>query len=159
MSKIIATDNFKTKNWQVEFEDLAATFADLMIGFTDQAPVIQFDNLKFSFKLTENGKTVSGKSYPPAGVKYVQTDQPYLAVERLKLKPETDYVLDLWAENAGEQFEKQFEFSTPRPSQPFDSWTWNSEDKVWQAPTPRPNDGKSYTWDENSRSWIEVTEE
>ena len=40
MSKIIATDHFETQNWEVTFEDLAPTYADLFIGFTDDAPVV-----------------------------------------------------------------------------------------------------------------------
>ena len=39
MSKIIATDHFETQNWEVTFEDLATNYADLFIGFTDDAPV------------------------------------------------------------------------------------------------------------------------
>ena len=34
------------------------------------------------------------------------------------------------------------------------SWTWNSSDKVWEAPEPRPDDGNDYTWDEETTSWV-----
>jgi hypothetical protein len=39
--------------------------------------------------------------------------------------------------------------------QPYPSWTLNADAK-WQAPVPYPNDGKIYTWDEDSLSWVEV---
>jgi hypothetical protein len=43
-------------------------------------------------------------------------------------------------------------FYTP---QPYPSWTLNEETCMWDAPTPRPQDGKAYDWDEESLSWIE----
>jgi len=39
--------------------------------------------------------------------------------------------------------------------QPYASWTLN-EDAQWQAPTARPTDGKMYSWDEATTSWIEI---
>ena len=40
--------------------------------------------------------------------------------------------------------------------QPFASWNLNSETYLWESPTPMPTDGKRYTWDEDSTSWVEV---
>lgn len=40
--------------------------------------------------------------------------------------------------------------------QPYESWTLNEETARWDAPTPYPQDGKSYVWDEESKSWTEV---
>ena len=40
--------------------------------------------------------------------------------------------------------------------QPYPSWSLNSETYLWEAPTPMPTDGKRYTWDEPTTSWIEV---
>jgi hypothetical protein len=40
--------------------------------------------------------------------------------------------------------------------QPFPSWTLNPDSYLWEAPTPMPTDGKLYTWDEATKSWIEV---
>ena len=44
------------------------------------------------------------------------------------------------------------------PPQPFASWTKNSDTYLWEAPTPMPTDGKMYTWDEPTLSWVEVTQ-
>jgi hypothetical protein len=40
--------------------------------------------------------------------------------------------------------------------QPYSSWTKNEETYLWESPVPYPTDGKSYSWDESSLSWIEV---
>jgi hypothetical protein len=38
--------------------------------------------------------------------------------------------------------------------QPFASWLLNEDSCVWNAPSPYPNDGGLYQWDENSLSWV-----
>ena len=43
------------------------------------------------------------------------------------------------------------------PPKIYDSWVLNEETCNWEAPTPRPTDGKRYRWDESSLSWIERT--
>ncbi|MBT4394259.1 MAG: hypothetical protein HOD33_03675 [Acidiferrobacteraceae bacterium] len=43
------------------------------------------------------------------------------------------------------------------PPQPYGSWTLD-ENYVWQPPTPMPDDGLLYEWDEATTSWVEVTE-
>jgi hypothetical protein len=45
-------------------------------------------------------------------------------------------------------------FIAPKP---FNSWVINEETWLWEAPTPMPDDGKIYEWDEASTSWKEVT--
>ena len=40
--------------------------------------------------------------------------------------------------------------------QPFPSWVLNNATWTWEAPTPMPDDGKLYTWDEATTSWIEA---
>ena len=42
------------------------------------------------------------------------------------------------------------------PPKPFPSWNLIEETCQWEAPTPFPNDGKGYFWDESVLSWIEV---
>jgi len=37
--------------------------------------------------------------------------------------------------------------------QPFPSWVLNKNTYVWDAPTPMPNDGKAYQWDEADLNW------
>lgn len=51
---------------------------------------------------------------------------------------------------------KSDRFFKPRS---YPSWTLTPEvDGGWSAPTPMPEDGGTYTWDEESQTWIEVTD-
>ena len=159
MSKIFAKDHLQTQNWEVTFDNLAPTLADLYIGFTDEAPVIEFRDLKFKYELKQNGNIKQYGVFPPPNTRYVRTDQEFLAIERLNLEMETDYELYLWAENNKESFETTVPFTTPRPAQPYPSWTWNADAQVWEPPVAYPDDGQMYTWDEDTSSWVEVLEE
>ena len=42
------------------------------------------------------------------------------------------------------------------PPQPFASWALNDDTCLWNAPIARPTDGKPYSWDEASASWVEM---
>lgn len=42
------------------------------------------------------------------------------------------------------------------PPQPFPSWSLNETTLLWDAPVAHPGDGKMYSWDEASESWVEV---
>ena len=39
--------------------------------------------------------------------------------------------------------------------QPYGSWSLD-ENYVWQPPTPMPDDGDLYGWDEDTTSWVEA---
>ena len=39
------------------------------------------------------------------------------------------------------------------PPQPYPSWTLNAATAQWQAPTPMPQDGRRYVWNEATTSW------
>jgi hypothetical protein len=41
--------------------------------------------------------------------------------------------------------------------QPYKSWTLNKDSYLWEAPTPKPTDGKIYSWNEENLTWEEVT--
>ena len=40
--------------------------------------------------------------------------------------------------------------------QPYPSWTLVEDTCEWEAPTPYPDDGKEYFWDEDTTSWKEI---
>ena len=42
--------------------------------------------------------------------------------------------------------------------QPYPSWTLNNKTWLWEASVAMPTDNKMYSWDEETKSWIEVTE-
>jgi hypothetical protein len=39
------------------------------------------------------------------------------------------------------------------PPKPFNSWILNEDTCQWQSPIPYPNDGISYSWNEQSQTW------
>lgn len=46
-------------------------------------------------------------------------------------------------------------FIAPKP---YASWVLNEETCRWEAPTPMPDDGQLYQWNEDTTSWDVVTE-
>lgn len=42
------------------------------------------------------------------------------------------------------------------PPKPFDSWVLDEETAQWEAPVEYPTDGKAYSWDEETTSWVEI---
>jgi len=44
------------------------------------------------------------------------------------------------------------------PPQPYASWTLDESKWYWQPPVPFPQDGKIYTWNEQTTSWVEKVE-
>ena len=151
MSKIHAIDDFITGNWSIETESLAPHYADLFIGFTQNAPVVKFKDLKFGYELRQEDNIKKYGTFPPYGIKYVRSDQPYLVAERLIFRPDTTYSLWMWCENDGSRFEETFEFTTPIPEQPYQSWEWDGE--KWNAPVEYPDDGNFYDWNEENMTW------
>lgn len=47
-------------------------------------------------------------------------------------------------------------FISPKP---YNSWVLVEETCQWQAPVAMPNDGKAYSWNEDTTSWVEVVVE
>lgn len=41
------------------------------------------------------------------------------------------------------------------PPQNYPSWTLNEDTCLWEAPSPYPEDGALYLWDEDTLSWVE----
>jgi hypothetical protein len=44
-------------------------------------------------------------------------------------------------------------FISPKP---FESWNLNTQTAKWMSPTPYPQDGRIYEWDEENLNWKEV---
>lgn len=42
------------------------------------------------------------------------------------------------------------------PPKPYASWTLDSNTCLWQPPTPMPQDGKIYAWNETTQAWDET---
>jgi hypothetical protein len=39
------------------------------------------------------------------------------------------------------------------PPKPYPSWVLNEDTCRWDAPTPMPDDGQMYTWNEDTQAW------
>jgi len=42
------------------------------------------------------------------------------------------------------------------PPKDYPSWTLNEDTCRWEAPSARPDDGKDYSWNEETTSWEEI---
>ena len=45
------------------------------------------------------------------------------------------------------------------PPKPFDSWLLNEDTCLWEAPVAYPEDGETYTWNEETQEWTAVENE
>jgi hypothetical protein len=43
------------------------------------------------------------------------------------------------------------------PPKLYASWVLNEDTCWWEAPVPRPADGKDYDWDETLINWVEIS--
>jgi hypothetical protein len=43
------------------------------------------------------------------------------------------------------------------PPQVYGSWTFNETTCQWEAPVAYPTDGESYSWDEETTSWVPLS--
>jgi len=158
MSNIYAQNNLKTNTWDINLQNLDSNYVDLHIGFSDQFSTIQFTNLQFGYELKQEDNIKQYEIYPSPGGKYIRTDQPYLITKRINFSPDNTYTLYLWCENNSIRSETNFEFTTPKPLQPFSSWTWDGI--KWNSPLPYPEDDQRYLWDEethqsdNTKGWV-----
>lgn len=41
------------------------------------------------------------------------------------------------------------------PAKPFPSWILDEVNATWKAPVAKPENGKNYTWNEPTTSWLE----
>jgi hypothetical protein len=57
---------------------------------------------------------------------------------------------------AGKGYEYHQDIDSFVSKKPYDSWTLNKDKKRYEAPTPRPDDDKSYEWDERDKQWKEI---
>ena len=44
------------------------------------------------------------------------------------------------------------------PEKPYQSWVLNEDTCTWGSPIPMPTDGKFYNWNEETTSWVELTD-
>ena len=89
----------------------------------------------------------------------LQRDVEQLGIDFCKklFGDETNWVQTSYNNNIRKQFAKigdtydkeKDKFISPHP---FPSWVLDENDD-WQAPTPKPEDDKSYVWNEKDKTW------
>lgn len=159
MSKINAAFNINSNEWALEATEPNAFHIDLNIIFTSDTEFITFDALSFGFVVIKNGIPVFEKFYPTYGVNYAgATNGSVFEKAGWECAPEDEYVINLWIENAGTRTETSYTFSSPRPIQPYLSWSWNTETKTWNPPIPQP-EGTLKQWNEELGNWEEISAE
>ena len=70
---------------------------------------------------------------------------------------QTSYNASFRKNYAGIGFTYSAELDAFIPPKPFPSWLLDTNTCQWVAPVPYPNDGKLYSWDEATQSWVEIT--
>jgi hypothetical protein len=121
---------------------------------TNGATTVEFQNLQFGFDLfqADSSAIIQYDRFPRNSL-YISSDQPVLEKLTLNLNHEDSYKLDIWSSNNGVVASASYEFTTPIPSAPWPSWSWSTELKVWEPPTPKPEDSEIYIWNEDTVSW------
>lgn len=153
--KIIADVSKKT--WSIKDQSLGNTSINGRIGFTKNGklPVI-FDNLSFGISVFSDNEKVFEDSRPEPELSYESTDQECLYnFDIYNLNGGRKYVIQVWADNAGERWEGNFDITLPRTESPYPSWTYDKMYGTWIPPVLYPDDDKVYRWDEESTSWVE----
>ena len=156
MSKINATFDIENKEWNIETVEPNPMHSDLNIIFTSSVEVVKFNNLAFGASVTSNEQPVLSQFFPTYGVTY-DSSASGSVFEKLgwSCTPETEYIISLWAEIAGEKTEISYTVTSPRTEQPFPSWTWDSTTKIWNPPIPRPENAVK-EWNEEIGDWQDV---
>jgi hypothetical protein len=89
----------------------------------------------------------------PLGVSFLEN---LLGVEEGIIWKQTSYNNNFRFRYAGIGFTYDIQRDAFIPPKRFPSWVFNEEKMAYTAPIPRPVDGKSYIWDENTLAWVEV---
>jgi hypothetical protein len=154
MSIVKATFDTINTTWSLSESSPNSNYIDLQINFISGAEITVFNNLRFGYSILNGNAVIKHEIFPLAGTIESVKSTPVIN-ERILVQPDIEYTLDVWAEDAGTRTGSSFTFSTPVPTQPFPSWTWNGTE--WTAPIATPTDGPAdaaYKWSEKQQKWF-----
>jgi len=141
------------EEWIISEQD--SDSSGIAFGFCSDQERTDFDNLSYGWTLYVNNEEVDSQSYPEdPSIIYVSTDQNHMSYDSISVGPEDNCTLSVWAKNSGVKYNDSLTWVVSRPEPIYSSWVWDTESKSWQAPVPMPDDGKQYSWDETSNSWL-----
>jgi len=154
MDIIKAICDVDVKSWNVE----NILIKDSQINITIEiSKTTKFKDLHFGVEIKNGNQTIFSQNLPPPGIVYVETSTKLEFVFPLTLNFETEYQLDLWAEEDSNRFEKSLIFKIEKPQKPYESWIWNGAE--WQAPVTRPENTGAVWWDEENLKWQEFEQD
>ena len=135
---------------------------ELYIRIKDSQPFehpIIGDNFRQAFP------DIDTNNLPPTFARFTRLPEPALSVYELcegcTYEWDGDIVTDVHhvrAMTAEEKTAKQDEAKAIWAENGYASWVFNEETCSFDPPTPYPEDGKQYRWDEATISWVEITD-
>ena len=70
---------------------------------------------------------------------------------------QTSYNNNMRKNHAGIGFSYDEERDAFIPPKPYPSWVLDEDTCLWDSPTPYPDDGNRYEWNESTKAWDDVT--
>jgi len=150
MSHIFCLVNFTNSTVSFDTEHLAHHGTAFQIGIEDRQ---SFVDLRFEITINEEMKHKPDGSY-----RYGKSDQEFVDYIYFDLLPNTEYTANFLIRDGEDQVIDSLTFTTPKPPQPYPSWTWENYD--WIPPIAYPQDDSiMYIWDEENQQWIPAPEQ
>lgn len=133
---------------------------ELFIRIKDGQP---FEHPIFGDNFREAFPDVDTNNLPPEFARFVRVQAPALGVYEKNQTVSYQLVDGVYTDvfsvdqmTAEEIAAKQQEVKDKWAISGFASWVFNEAICSFEAPIPRPTDGKFYQWDEPTTSWVEV---
>lgn len=155
MISIQASYHVLNKTWDFVSTETTVLDNEIKISIVSDTEQTDINGIKFGYTVTQNTDVISEKNYPQMGTNYELTDASPLVSNNLTLSYDQSYSLNTWVDFQGTKKEQSFKFEIKKPASPHAGWVWDGV--KWSAPTPAPQDGKYYNWDETSQSWKAVS--
>jgi hypothetical protein len=135
---------------------------ELLIRIVNSEP---FEHPIFIENFVQAFPNVDTNNLPPEFARFERIPRPQLVYDVLN-SPEPTYqwvngiVKDVWdirPMTVEEKTEKQNQTKAMWAIKRFYSWNFDESTCTFQPPTPKPDDGKDYRWNEEQLAWIEIT--
>jgi hypothetical protein len=144
----------------IKEEDLEENYSlNFYFGFRDNGNLpVYLNNANFGYVLLDQNIEIEKNDNPLNGLVLISTDQNFIFNKKFEnLVPLKEYSLIFWSENSNIRKEETFTFILPQPEKPFESWIYNDDLHIWEAPIPRPEGDQIYIWSEKDKKWIKKT--
>ena len=69
---------------------------------------------------------------------------------------QTSYYNNMRKNHAGIGYSYDEEIAAFIPPKPYPSWLLDEDTCLWDSPTPYPDDGNKYEWNESNQSWDSI---